>query len=210
MRVEINTTYTRVYQFAELSENAKKEALEEYVNDANNIWFQYEWLEDDFSYRFRELFPKNSKYLIKQWDNSYCQSRGLEVDFEFDLLDFIPIYGKDCEILEKFIEKTIEWTCIEFEAYISDSGIGSTLPFNLIILFNSELKTCQNIPSEFYEFAMWYNNLLCEFLTEMWNNSENMINPDIDSPDFRADFEDLCEANQWEFLENGTMYQKTC
>lgn len=31
---------------------------------------------------------------------------------------------------------------------------------------------------------------------------------DIDSPDFRADFEDLCEANNWEFLENGTMYKK--
>lgn len=40
----------------------------------------------------------------------------------------------------------------------------------------------------------------------MWEYSENLLYPGINSIEFRTDFEELCEANHWEFLENGIIY----
>lgn len=65
MRIETKIEYQRLYKFNELSEKVKEKIMNDYINDDNQISVWYDCLQEEFYYRFTELFPKDTAKIYR-------------------------------------------------------------------------------------------------------------------------------------------------
>jgi hypothetical protein len=209
MRTE--TVEYKVYSYGELSDDAKEKAKEWFLEGRESFMFT-----EDCEQDLENLFGKNS--LKVQYSLGYCQGDGLNIhgkisaeailncleahnggtqleQFEDVLTDKekktilhyakqcgeieLPINSHYCYCISDYVDIAEEWSYI-LENYFSYSNINK----ETLEKFEGLVKGIFTTLCEAYE--KWGYEYFYEFPEE--------------------DMEDICEANGYEFLEDGTIF----
>lgn len=200
MRAITETITTMVYNFNELSDNAKEKVKEWYLNGQDAEFFY----EDSMAY-INELFP-NSELDI-QFSLGYCQGDGFNIYGEISFFDLMK------NLKNKFTEKEkkfLEWA-------FNESGINSYTmrmnnhycycnaflhEFTENVFYELDYYRMRNIKKDildkFNTEARYYIGHICkEFENDGYNYFYEVSNEEL---------EDWADANGYEFTENGNIY----
>lgn len=200
MRAIVETITTTVYNFNELSDNAKEKVKEQYLNGQDAEFFY----EDSMTY-INELFP-NSKLDI-QFSLGYCQGDGFNIYGEISFFDLMK------NLKDKFTEKEkrfLEWA-------FNESGINSYTmrmnnhycycnaflhEFTRDVFYELDYYRMKNIKKDildkFDTEARYYIGHICkEFENDGYDYFYEVSNEEL---------EDWADANGYEFTEDGNIY----
>lgn len=200
MRTITETITTTVYNFNELSNNAKEKVKEWYLNGQDAEFFY----EDSMAY-INELFP-NSELDI-QFSLGYCQGDGFNIYGEISFFDLIK------NLKDKFTEKEkrfLEWA-------FNESGINSYTmqmnnhycycnaflhEFTEDVFYELDYYRMKNIKKDildkFNTEARYYIGHICkEFENDGYDYFYEISNEEL---------EDWADANEYEFTEDGNIY----
>lgn len=208
----VTETYN-IYTYPELSEEAKEKVKQWYLDDPCRS--------DDFSEIYTEdlkyLFP-NSK-LKMQYSLSYCQGDDLNIYGDFDLMDvFKAIRDKSyCgDTFKNFWDAITEHEQKTMEAYME------VLAEDIILPYNSHYCYCVSDKTDFAEDWIEelkyqkYKNIQVDTIRKMEKLVSDifvMLSKQYEEYGYKyfyeadeEEVEETCEANGWEFLEDGTFY----
>jgi len=200
VRTITETITTTVYNFNELSNNAKEKVKEWYLNGQDAEFFY----EDSMAY-INELFP-NSKLDI-QFSLGYCQGDGFNIYGEISFFDLMK------NLKDKFTEKEkrfLEWA-------FNESGINSYTmqmnnhyyycnaflhEFTEDVFYELDYYRMKNIKKDildkFNTEARYYIGYICkEFENDGYDYFYEVSNEEL---------EDWADANGYEFTEDGNIY----
>ena len=200
MRAITETITTMVYNFNELSDNAKEKVKEWYLNGQDAEFFY----EDSMAY-INELFP-NSELDI-QFSLGYCQGDGFNIYGEISFFDLMK------NLKDKFTEKEkrfLEWA-------FNESGINSYTmrmnnrycycnaflhEFTEDVFYELDYYRMKNIKKDildkFDKEARYYIGHICkEFENDGYDYFYEVSNEEL---------EDWADANGYEFTEDGNIY----
>ena len=207
----VTETYN-VYTYPELSEEAKEKVNQWYLDDpCRNEEFLEIYTED-----LKNLFPGSD--LKMQYSFSCCQGDGLNIYGQLDLVDIFKVireklyFGKTFadfwNIMTEHEQKTIE-------AYMEVCGRSIILPYN------GQYNYCVSDRTDFAEewieeLCQQYKNIQVETIRKMEKLVANifvMLAKQYEEYGYKyfyeADEEEIietCEANGWEFFEDGTFF----
>ena len=209
----VTETYN-VYTYPELSEEAKEKVNQWYLDDpCRNDEFSKIYTED-----LHNLFH-NSDLKI-QYSLGYCQGDGLNIYGELDLMDvFKAIRDKSyCgETFKDFWDAMTEHEQKAIEAYMEVCGRSVALPYN-----DGHYNYCVSDKTDFAE--EWieeleyqqYKNIQVDTIRKMEKLVADifvMLAKQYEEYGYKYFYEvdeeeitETCEANGWEFLEDGTFY----
>ena len=211
--MEIITREYKVYNFSELSEEAK---------DKVKQWY----LDDDFrSYDFENIYTEDLRYLFNnselklQFSLSYCQGDGLNIYGKLDLMDVFTairdtkhsgdLFKQYKDLFSKHEQKTIE-------AYMEVCGREVELPYNRHYCYCIDDRV--DFADDWIESLEYcrYKNIQIDTIIKM----EKLVGRMFENLSatyekygydyfYNADDEvvnETCEANGWRFLEDGTFF----
>lgn len=209
----ITKTYN-VYTYTELSEEAKEKVNKWCLdNPCRNEIFS-----DIYTKDLKYLFPRSD--LKMQYSLSYCQGDGLNIYGELDLMDiFKAVRDKSyCgNTFKPYWDYMTEHEQKTIETYMEVCGKNIELPYN-----NGHYDYCVSDKTDFAE--EWideleyqqYKNIQVDTIRKMEKLVADMfvmLSRQYEEYGYKyfyeADEEEItetCEANGWEFLEDGTFY----
>ena len=213
MNMEVVTREYKVYNFSELSEDAKEKAKQWYLDDD----FRPQEFENIYTEDLHYLF--NNSDLKMQFSLSYCQGDGLNIYGKLDLMDvFAAIRDTDHsgeqfkqykDLLSEHEQKTIE-------AYMEACGREIELPYNRHYCYCIDDRV--DFADEWIEILEYcrYKNIQIDTIRKM----EKLVGMMFENLSatyekygydyfYNADDEvvnETCEANGWRFLEDGTFF----
>lgn len=208
----VTETYN-VYTYPELSEEAKEKAKQWYLDDDfRNNEFKEFYTED-----LHNIFINSD--LKMQYSLGYCQGDGLNIYGKLDLMDIFKAicnrsYCGDTfkdfwNIISEHEQKTIE-------AYMEVCGRNIELPYNSRYSYCVSDKT--DFAEEWIEKLEYqqYKNIQVDTIRKMEKlvaNVFTMLSNTYEKYGYKYFYEpdeeeviEVCEANGWEFLEDGTFY----
>lgn len=208
----ITKTYN-VYTYSELSDEAKNVVNRWYLDDSERV---YEF-EDDCIESLKNLFPHSD--LKVQFSLSYSQGDGLNIYGKFNLYDLIEIICGRSEHLKKYKDVLSEKEVKTILNYMEDCGGDITLPYN-----DTRYSYCVARRTDFsddwcgeLEYRRRKNiqvktirkleSLVVDMFTVLAKEYENAGYKYLYKPD-EEEIEATCEANNWEFLEDGTFFSE--
>ena len=208
----ITKTYN-VYTYTELEDKAKEKVKQDYLNDPvrNDLFYE------DCLYTISDLFPKSD--LKVQYSLSNCQGDGFNIYGTVNILDLINIMTNKKKLpylLQNKIKEDIDVFTI-MELYdISQYGCNNIeIPYNFRYCYSQAnyINFADDWKEQLEDFGIKYNdNLITRFenfvkiffseLNSMFedNGYEFLYNVSDE------EIEDWCEANEYTFLENGTLF----
>lgn len=191
-----------VYKYQELSEQAKKQAKEWYLETKDADWFKEDcdmWLSETFS---------NSKLEV-QFSLSFCQGDGLNI---YGNVDYNDIYAVIVKGSTKFTEKEKKYIAWFIKEFASDYkmiqnpryGYCYSCMWNFTENIIEDME-CNNIRGIKYDVLEKFNETVKEYFENLCSNLEK------DGYAYFYDVEedemiDMCEANEWEFTEDGKIF----
>ena len=203
----------KVYNYSELSEEAKEKAKQWYLDDDfKPMEFTHIYMED-----LRYLFPNSD--LKMQYSLNYCQGDGLNIYGNLDVNDVIARITENIadESMEKFVNALTEKEIKTIKAYMEVCGKEIELPYN-----NGHYEYCIADRTDFaeewieeLEYQMYKNiqvntirkleKIVKEMFTTMSMQYEKY------GYEFFYEVDDdtmteVCEVNEWMFLEDGTFF----
>ena len=211
--MEIITREYKVYNFSELSEEAK---------DKVKQWY----LDDDFrSYDFENIYTEDLRYLFNnsdlklQFSLSYCQGDGLNIYGKLDLMDVFTAI-RDTEhsgyLFEQYKDLFSEHEQRTIEAYMEVCGREVELPYNRHYCYCIDDRV--DFADDWIESLEYcrYKNIQIDTIIKM----EKLVGRMFENLSatyekygydyfYNADDEvvnETCEANGWRFLEDGTFF----
>ena len=211
--MEIITREYKVYNFSELSEEAK---------DKVKQWY----LDDDFRpYDFENIYTEDLKYLFNnsdlklQFSLSYCQGDGLNIYGKLDLTDVFTAI-RDTEhsgdLFEQYKDLFSEHEQKTIEAYMEVCGREVELPYNRHYCYCIDDRV--DFADDWIESLEYcrYKNIQIDTIRKM----EKLVGRMFENLSatyekygydyfYNADDEvvnEACEANGWRFLEDGTFF----
>ena len=211
--MEIITREYKVYNFSELSEEAK---------DKVKQWY----LDDDFrSYDFENIYTEDLRYLFNnsdlklQFSLSYCQGDGLNIYGKLDLMDVFTAI-RDTEhsgdLFEQYKDLFSEHEQKTIEAYMEVCGREVELPYNRHYCYCIDDRV--DFADDWIESLEYcrYKNIQIDTIRKM----EKLVGRMFENLSatyekygydyfYNADDEvvnETCEANGWRFLEDGTFF----
>ena len=211
--MEIITREYKVYNFSELSEEAK---------DKVKQWY----LDDDFrSYDFENIYTEDLRYLFNnsdlklQFSLSYCQGDGLNIYGKLDLMDVFTAI-RDTEhsgdLFEQYKDLFSEHEQKTIEAYMEVCGREVELPYNRHYCYCIDDRV--DFADDWIESLEYcrYKNIQIDTIIKM----EKLVGRMFENLSatyekygydyfYNADDEvvnETCEANGWRFLEDGTFF----
>lgn len=208
------TEIFNVYNYNELSEEAKEKAKEWYLDDVTRTDVFESTYTDDLRYLF------SGSDLKMQFSLSYCQGDGLNIYGELDLVNiFTAIRNKEyCgDTFKKFWDYMTEEEQKTIEAYMKKCGRYIDLPYN-----NGHYSYCVADRTDFAE--EWidtleyyrYKNIKVDTIRKMEKLVIDMFTElakQYEEYGYKffyevedEEMEEICEANGWEFLEDGSYY----
>lgn len=213
MDMEVVTREYKVYNFSELSEDAKEKAKQWYLDDD----FRPQEFENIYTEDLRYLF--NNSDLKMQFSLSYCQGDGLNIYGKLDLMDvFAAIRDTDHsgEQFEQYKDLFSEHEQKTIEAYMEACGREIELPYNIHYCYCVDDKV--DFADEWIEILEYcrYKNIQIDTIRKM----EKLVGMMFENLSatyekygydyfYNADDEvvnEACEANGWRFLEDGTFF----
>ena len=211
--MEIITREYKVYNFSELSEEAK---------DKVKQWY----LDDDFRpYDFENIYTEDLRYLFNnsdlklQFSLSYCQGDGLNIYGKLDLMDVFTAI-RDTEhsgdLFEQYKDLFSEHEQKTIEAYMEVCGREVELPYNRHYCYCIDDRV--DFADDWIESLEYcrYKNIQIDTIRKM----EKLVGRMFENLSatyekygydyfYNADDEvvnETCEANGWRFLEDGTFF----
>ena len=211
--MEIITREYKVYNFSELSEEAK---------DKVKQWY----LDDDFRpYEFENIYTEDLKYLFNnsdlklQFSLSYCQGDGLNIYGKLDLMDvFTAIRDTkhSGDLFKQYKDLFSEHEQRTIEAYMEVCGREVELPYNRHYCYCIDDRV--DFADDWIESLEYcrYKNIQIDTIRKM----EKLVGRMFENLSatyekygydyfYNADDEvvnEACEANGWRFLEDGTFF----
>lgn len=194
------TITKNVYNYNELSDEAKARAKSDYLNEDIRVEDFYDMKKEELAL----LFPHSG--LDLQFSLASCQGDGANIYGAFSLIDFLPYWNaseKEKRTIAFYIDESIDkYKFRENNRYCySCKFLDKKFINDFIEDFVEELKI-KNIKIDVIE--KFFNDLL-----EYFDNLDNTI--ERQGYDYLYniaddEFSDLCDANEWTFLEDGTFY----
>ena len=211
--MEIITREYKIYNFSELSEKAK---------DKVKQWY----LDDDFRpYEFENIYTEDLRYLFNnsdlklQFSLSYCQGDGLNIYGKLDLMDVFTAI-RDTEhsgdLFEQYKDLFSEHEQRTIEAYMEVCGREVELPYNRHYCYCIDDRV--DFADDWIESLEYcrYKNIQIDTIRKM----EKLVGRMFENLSatyekygydyfYNADDEvvnEICEANGWRFLEDGTFF----
>lgn len=213
------TITNTIYTYNELSDDAKQKVKDWYLNDPDRTYF----FSDDVKYNLEYLFGKHHDMKI-QYDLGYCQGDGFNIYGSvavMEVINFIKERKLSGDNFERLYNVLTEEEMTTILLYAEDTdGIG--LPNNrhysycmadyidfasewqdqLEWAIEEEYAAVDNIDMElikkFEQLVKDIFNALCK-MYEKWGYEFFYEISD-------AELSETCEANEWEFYEDGTIY----
>lgn len=199
MRTE-TVTY-KIYKYNELSDDAKTKAFEWFKSvraDENYIFTE------DCEYDLKSLFP-NSKLRV-QYSLSYSQGDGLNIFGNLYLPDIIE------QVKDKLTEKELAF----FKDIFKDYSAWFNMPRNNSYCYcicdgydyTGDIAgdmECDGDSRCFDQAFTKLNKYTQEYFTDLCKQYEEQ-GYDFFYPEDDTEFIEMCEANEWEFYEDGTFY----
>lgn len=211
--MEVVTREYKVYNFSELSEDAKEKAKQWYLDDD----FRPQEFENIYTEDLHYLF--NNSDLKMQFSLSYCQGDGLNIYGKLDLMDvFAAIRDTDHsgEQFKQYKDLFSEHEQKTIEAYMEVCGREIELPYNRHYCYCVDDRV--DFADEWIEILEYcrYKNIQIDTIRKM----EKLVGMMFENLSatyekygydyfYNADDEvvnEACEANGWRFLEDGTFF----
>lgn len=211
--MEVVTREYKVYNFSELSEDAKEKAKQWYLDDD----FRPQEFENIYTEDLHYLF--NNSDLKMQFSLSYCQGDGLNIYGKLDLMDvFAAIRDTDHsgEQFKQYKDLFSEHEQKTIEAYMEVCGREIELPYNRHYCYCVDDRV--DFANEWIEILEYcrYKNIQIDTIRKM----EKLVGMMFENLSatyekygydyfYNADDEvvnEACEANGWRFLEDGTFF----
>ena len=211
--MEIITREYKVYNFSELSEDAKEKVKQWYLDDD----FRPCEFENIYTEDLRYLF--NNSDLKLQFSLSYCQGDGLNIYGKLDLMDVFTAI-RDTEhsgdLFEQYKDLFSEHEQRTIEAYMEVCGREVELPYNRHYCYCIDDRV--DFADDWIESLEYcrYKNIQIDTIRKM----EKLVGRMFENLSatyekygydyfYNADDEvvnEECEANGWRFLEDGTFF----
>ena len=211
--MEIITREYKVYNFSELSEDAKEKVKQWYLDDD----FRPCEFENIYTEDLRYLF--NNSDLKLQFSLSYCQGDGLNIYGKLDLMDVFTAI-RDTEhsgdLFEQYKDLFSEHEQKTIEAYMEVCGREVELPYNRHYCYCIDDRV--DFADDWIESLEYcrYKNIQIDTIIKM----EKLVGRMFENLSatyekygydyfYNADDEvvnETCEANGWRFLEDGTFF----
>lgn len=211
--MEIITREYKVYNFSELSEDAKEKVKQWYLDDD----FRPCEFENIYTEDLRYLF--NNSDLKLQFSLSYCQGDGLNIYGKLDLMDVFTAI-RDTEhsgdLFEQYKDLFSEHEQRTIEAYMEVCGREVELPYNRHYCYCIDDRV--DFADDWIESLEYcrYKNIQIDTIRKM----EKLIGRMFENLSatyekygydyfYNADDEvvnETCETNGWRFLEDGTFF----
>ena len=201
-----------VYQYSELSEKAKEKVRFWYIDDP----FRSEQLTDMINEDLENLFP-NSKLKV-QWSLCNCQGDGVNIYGDLDVMDLINliqnhICGDTYKKYENFFSAKEIKTIKSYSGYCGDVDLPSNRRYSYCCVDMIDLA------DDWFDILLneyYFRNINCNLLhklekfvidiiEEYCRDWETVGDKYLYEPE-EDEIEEICEANEWEFLEDGTYY----
>ena len=211
--MEVVTREYKVYNFSELSKDAKEKAKQWYLDDD----FRPQEFENIYTEDLHYLF--NNSDLKMQFSLSYCQGDGLNIYGKLDLMDvFAAIRDTDHsgEQFKQYKDLFSEHEQKTIEAYMEACGREIELPYNRHYCYCVDDRV--DFADEWIEILEYcrYKNIQIDTIRKM----EKLVGMMFENLSatyekygydyfYNADDEvvnEVCEANGWRFLEDGTFF----
>ena len=211
--MEVVTREYKVYNFSELSEDAKEKVKQWYLDDD----FRPCEFENIYTEDLRYLF--NNSDLKLQFSLSYCQGDGLNIYGKLDLMDVFTAI-RDTEhsgdLFEQYKDLFSEHEQKTIEAYMEVCGREVELPYNRHYCYCIDDRV--DFADDWIESLEYcrYKNIQIDTIIKM----EKLVGRMFENLSatyekygydyfYNADDEvvnETCEANGWRFLEDGTFF----
>ena len=205
MRIE--TVDYKVFTFSELSEEAKEKVKERVLDDRS--MFDTDIFTQDCIEHMRCKYGMDS--LDVNYSLGYCQGDGLSFTGEVDIIDFLE-YPSNKELLEKnFTPKELkriaflynELGNIKIERYTHHYYHRYSVSFDYksyLSDYLSGIKLLEDTSEKFRRFIKSIFMEECSYLENQGYKFFYEISMD--------EVEELCDCYDWEFLEDGEIFDK--
>ena len=195
----------KVYYFEELSEGAKKKAIEDYRR--RGTWEQ--WDSEDLSGYFKERLMEYGFYndVEVEFSLGYCQGDGVafygEIDFSMWLKNHQDHFTKK-EL------KRLEWLNYEFGIELSTTRNFLSYHYShyntMDINVECDYRTDYRHTGQYDEVLQKLEELLKAEVVELSCDFERIGYEEIEYKDSDRYIIDYIIANEYEFMEDGSMY----
>ena len=211
--MEVVTREYKVYNFSELSEDAKEKAKQWYLDDD----FRPQEFENIYTEDLHYLF--NNSDLKMQFSLSYCQGDGLNIYGKLDLMDVFAVIrdtNHSGEQFKQYKDLFSEHEQKTIEAYMEACGREIELPYNRHYCYCIDDRV--DFADEWIEILEYcrYKNIQIDTIRKM----EKLVGTMFENLSatyekygydyfYNADDEvvnETCEENGWRFLEDGTFF----
>jgi hypothetical protein len=182
----------KVFEFKELSNEIKDKVIEKHYNNED-----YPFLEDDLKEELNYIDDKKVFQDVKlQYSLSCCQGDGLCFDSKIDLKAFLSDYSLKESVkraLQDYIYNIITKNSNNHYCYASKNQID--FEYN----GSEDKKHIENVWQNVFEDIKTYYMDICSKLEKYgYSILEYRMNYN--------EFQEYCESNEYEFLENGSMF----
>lgn len=202
------TVQHNIYKFNELSDKAKEKAKEWYLENQDASIFA-DMIEEDLVF----LFGRDSNLNV-QFSLGYCQGDGLNIYGELPIENFIKcIEDEVAGELKKYkgaLSAEEIAKLLEYAEYVPDVELPENIRYcyckaNCIeyYLYDSDIEEYIGKIDE--QLVEKFNNILQGAFSDLcghWEKAGYEFFYEVDN----ATMEEMCEANEWEFYEDGSFY----
>lgn len=201
-----------VYKYDELSENAKRQVKEWYLNNQDPYIFT-----EDCKMDLENLFGKNDLHI--QYSLNSCQGDGFNIYGLINTEDIVNCLenqngGTQLKRFENVLTEEEKKTILTYAKEVGECAI-IELPWNNRYCYS--LANRINFAEDWKCELEYYSNNINKALVEKFENLVQEIfielcgNYEKQGYEYfyeisEEDLRDICDGNEWEFLEDGTFY----